>query len=103
MQIRILPYTPSMQKRRVTVTVDDDLLADATAAVAAGRADSVSAWVAEAMALRRDRDQRLTDLGEAIAHYEAEHGVITDDELAEQAQADRDAAAAVRARHRRTG
>ena len=30
--------------------------------------------------------------------YEAEHGVITDDELAIQAQADRDAAAGVRAR-----
>ena len=45
------------------------------------------------------RDQRLGQLDALIREYEAEHGVITDDELATQAEADRDAAAAnVRAR-----
>ena len=43
-------------------------------------------------------DQRARQLAALIGEYEAEHGVITDDELATQAAADRDAAAKVRAR-----
>ncbi|MGQ0625408.1 MAG: hypothetical protein ACT4PP_12270 [Sporichthyaceae bacterium] len=35
--------------KRLTVSVDDDLAALANAEVAAGRAQSVSAWVADAM------------------------------------------------------
>lgn len=92
-----------MHKRRVTVTVDEDLLADAAEAVVDGRAESVSAWVSEAMARRREHDRRLSALRSLIADYEDAHGVITDDELAGQAQADRDAAAAVRSRRRRAG
>jgi hypothetical protein len=42
----------------------------------------VSAWLAEAA---RDR-LRQRALGEAIAAYEAEHGVIADEELAEAAR-----------------
>jgi hypothetical protein len=90
-----------MGKRRVTVTVEQSLLDEASAAVAAGRAESVSAWVGEAMSVRAERDRRLAALGELVAEYEAEHGEITDDELAEQAQADRDAAA-MRRRRRAT-
>jgi len=87
-----------MSKRRVTVSVDADLLAAGAAAVAQGRASSVSAWVNAAMAERVAAEWRLAALAALVDDYEAEHGVITDDELAIQAQADRDAAAGVRAR-----
>lgn len=85
-----------MNKRRATVTIDENLLAAAQAAVSNGMTDSVSSWINEAMAVRLGRDQRLSNLADLIADYEDEHGVITDDELAEQQQADRDAAAILR-------
>ena len=87
-----------MSKRRVTVSVDGDLLAAGAKAVAQGRASSVSAWVNAAMAERVAAEWRLAALAALIDDFEAEHGTITDDELATQAQADRDAAAGVRAR-----
>ena len=86
-----------MATRRVTVTVDESLLEAATLAVELGDADSVSAWIADAMADRRAKERRLAALSAMIADYEAEHGVITADEVAIQQQADRDAAAVVRA------
>ena len=92
-----------MRKRRVTVTVDEDLLEEANAAVGEGRARSVSEWVAGAMAERRVREQRLTVLSELIRDYEVSHGVITEDEMAEQAQRDRDAAAVARMAVRQAG
>ncbi len=42
-------------------------------------------------------ERRRAALAELIAAYEAEHGEITDQELADQARADRDPAAALRA------
>lgn len=81
-----------MQKRRVTVTVDEELLQEAGTAVSERRSRSVSEWIGEAMAQRRDRDQRLAVLRRLVSEYEAEHGVISDDEIAEQAQRDRAAA-----------
>ena len=92
-----------MQKQRVTVTVDEVLLDAASAAVNEGRARSVSEWVSEAMAQRRDRDTRLAVLGRLVEEYEAEHGFITGDEIAEQAQEDRDAAGSLRGAARRAG
>ncbi len=92
-----------MRKRRITVTVDQEALDEALAAVDAGRAESVSAWISDAMEQRRIREQRLHLLSELIADYEAEHGEITDDELAQQEQTDRDAAAMARASVRRAG
>lgn len=85
-----------MTKRRVTVTVDEALLREASRMVEQGQAESLSAWISEAMAVRAARDQRLASLAELVFEYEREYGEITDDELADQAQADRDAAAAVR-------
>jgi hypothetical protein len=38
-------------------------------------------------------------LAEAVAAYESEHGAFTDEELADQVRRDRDAAAALRAKH----
>jgi Arc/MetJ-type ribon-helix-helix transcriptional regulator len=92
-----------MQKRRVTITVDADIVEEATRAVEEGRAASVSAWIGEAMVARQANDRRLEALGELIAEYEAVQGAITDEELAQQAQADRDSAALVRAELRRAG
>ena len=90
-----------MQKRRVTITVDEDVVEEVARAVADGRASSISAWIGEAIVARQANDRRLEALGELIAEYEAEHGTITDEELAQQAQADRDSAAHVRTELRR--
>jgi Arc/MetJ-type ribon-helix-helix transcriptional regulator len=94
-----------MKKERVTVSIDADLAAAGAAAVQDGRAESVSAWVNQALRDKASKDRRLAALAEAVAAYEAEHGLITEDELAQQARLDRDAAAAVRAgaKRRRRG
>ena len=92
-----------MHKRRVTITVDETLLAEVNAAVSEGRARSVSEWVSNAMSERRTRDRRLALLDELISGYEAEHGFITGEEVAEQVQRDRDAAASSRVANRRAG
>ena len=68
-------------KRRLSLTVDSDLVEAAHAAVAAGRAESVSAWVNDALRLKVAHDRRLLALDDFIASYEAEHGKITEDEL----------------------
>jgi hypothetical protein len=56
--------------RRITITVDEDVLQEAEARVAAGEARSLSAWVAEAMAVRTKRE-RLADV---MADIRAEIG-----------------------------
>jgi Arc/MetJ-type ribon-helix-helix transcriptional regulator len=85
-------------KERLTISVDAGLAAAAAEAVAEGRAESVSAWVGEAMREHAAKERRLAALAEAIGDYEAEHGEITEEEMADQLRDDRDAAAAVRAR-----
>jgi hypothetical protein len=51
--------------RRLTVTVDEALVRVARADVAAGRADSISAWVADAMrAKAQARAELVADLEE---------------------------------------
>ncbi|MDY7102681.1 MAG: hypothetical protein S0880_15985 [Actinomycetota bacterium] len=85
-----------MSKRRLTVTVDDDVVEVASSAVAAGQAESLSSWVNEAMAQRAIKERRLAALAELVAGYEAEFGEITAEELEAQVRADQDAAAAVR-------
>lgn len=85
-----------MHKQRVTVSVDESLIDAASAAVNQGSARSVSEWVGEAMSQRLERDTRLAALSRLVAEYEAEHGFITDDEIAQQAQQDRDASASYR-------
>lgn len=80
------------------MTVDPELLAAGTAAVAAGQADSLSAWVNQALAERAARDRKLAALDAAIADYELRAGVITDQELRDQERADRASAVVVRGR-----
>jgi hypothetical protein len=88
-----------MAKERLTISLDREILEAGAAAVAEGRADSMSAWVSDALADRIVRQRRLDAMADAIAAYEAEHGAFTDEELADLARRDRDAAAALRAKH----
>jgi Arc/MetJ-type ribon-helix-helix transcriptional regulator len=68
-------------KSRLSVTVDEDLIAAGQAAVAAGEAESVSAWVNDALRQKAEHDRRLRGIDEFIADYEAEHGEITEEEM----------------------
>ncbi len=75
-------YALSMTaKARLSATVDADLIAASQAAVAAGEAESVSAWVNDALRLKIEHDRRLRGIDDFIAAYEAEYGEITDDEM----------------------
>lgn len=71
------------EKRRLSVSVDAELVEAGQAAVAAGQAASMSAWVNAALRERSENDRRLRLMGEWIADYEAEHGVITEEEMEE--------------------
>ena len=88
----------TQRKERLTVTVDPELIAAGAAAVEAGRADSLSGWVNQALAERAERDRKLAALDDAIAAYEARAGSITDEELREQQRVDSAAAVVVRGR-----
>lgn len=92
-----------MARKRLTVSVDAELVAVGASAVAEGRAESMSGWVNEALMDRVAKDRRLAALADAVAAYESEHGVIGEDELNEQARADRHAAATMRMRASRSG
>ena len=56
---------------RITVSLPDDLVASAAAAVAAGRATSVSAYVASAMREKAERESVADVLAEWRAEVEA--------------------------------
>lgn len=92
--------TNMARKERVTVTVDAELVEAGNRAVKAGRADSLSSWVNEALVERESRERRLRGMAEAIAAYEREHGVITEDELLVQERVDQKAAIVIRGRRR---
>lgn len=80
------------------MTVDDTLVRAGNAAVASGRAPSLSAWVNTALAERAAKEQRLAAMGDAIAAYEAEFGEISPDEIVAQRRADRRSAVVVKPR-----
>jgi Arc/MetJ-type ribon-helix-helix transcriptional regulator len=84
-------------KERLSASVDADLVAVAHEAVAQGRAESVSAWVNEALRLKVAHDRRLGALDEFVAAYEAEHGELTEAEMREAARRARGRAVVVRA------
>jgi len=86
----------SERKERVTVTLDRALVEAANAAVAAGRADSVSAWVTVALTEQVAKERRLSALSSLLAEYEAEYGVITAEELAFREREDRRKAIVIR-------
>src|SRR5260370_5138904 len=78
-------------------TVAADLVEASRAAVEAGGAESMSAWVNDALRLKVEHDRRLRALDEFIAGYEAEYGEITEDEMAEAARGARERAVVVAA------
>jgi glycerol dehydrogenase-like iron-containing ADH family enzyme len=100
MRINVQKYDDRMTpgKRRVTVTVDPELVEAGNRAVASGSADSLSAWVNTAMAERARRDEQLARLRDVIADYEAEFGEITAEEMTVQRRVDREHATVVRGR-----
>lgn len=92
----------STKKRRLTVTVNPELIEAGQKAVASGEAESVSGWVSAAIEDKIRRDRKLHLLRAAIADYEQEFGEITVEEIAAQQRSDRRDATVVRG-GRRTG
>ncbi len=90
-----------MTRERLSATVDAEVLAAGRAAVAAGEAESLSAWVNDALRRQADLDRRLRAMAEAIADYEAEFGKITDEEIAETRRRLRSRAVVVRGKRGR--
>ncbi|MFN0026139.1 MAG: hypothetical protein ACKV2O_02975 [Acidimicrobiales bacterium] len=84
-------------RERLSATVEADVLAAGRAAVADGRAESLSAWVNGALRRQADHDRRLQALGDFLAAYEAEHGEITAAEIEAASRAARGRAVVVRA------
>jgi Arc/MetJ-type ribon-helix-helix transcriptional regulator len=78
-----------MSKQRLSASVSVDLVRAAEQAVAEGRAETVSAWVNEAMRRQVEHDARVRALGEFISAWEAEHGEITQAEVAAAARSAR--------------
>jgi len=87
------------EKQRLSASVDADMIKAGKDAVAKGKAESLSAWVNEALHRQADHDRRLQAMGEFIAAYEAEHGVITEEEMAEVERLDRERAIIVRGKN----
>jgi len=83
-------------KQRLSASVDTELLAAAQQAVTEGRAESISAWVNDALRLKTDHDRRLQAIDDFLAAYEAEHGEITEDEMRDAARRARERAIVVR-------
>lgn len=83
-------------RERLSATVEAELLAAGRAAVAEGRAKSLSAWVNDALRRQADHDRRMQALDEFLAAYEAEHGEITEDEIRQAERRARSRAVVVR-------
>jgi hypothetical protein len=83
-------------KRRLSASVDEDLIQAAEAAVKRGGAPTVSAWVNEALRQKLDHERRLSALADFVDAFEAEHGEISDAEMERAARAARARAVAVR-------
>ncbi len=83
-------------KRRLSVTVDPDLLKAAEKAITEGKAATLSAWVNEALRAKIERDRQLAALSEYIAEYEARRGEITGEEMSRAVRRARSRAVVVR-------
>jgi hypothetical protein len=84
------------QRERLSATVEAELLAAGRAAVAEGRAESLSAWVNSALRRQAEHDRRMQALDDFLAAYEAEHGEITEDEIREAQRRSRTRAVVIR-------
>ena len=85
-------------KQRLSASVDVDLLQVARAAVEDGRAESMSAWVNDALQLKADHEGRMEALDSFLADYEAASGVITDAEIDEAVRQAKGRATVIRTR-----
>jgi hypothetical protein len=70
-------------RERLSATVEGELLDAGRQAVAEGRADSLSAWVNDALRRQAEHDLRMKALDGFLAEYEAVHGEITATEMHE--------------------
>ncbi len=90
------------RRRRLTVTLDPELIDEGRRAVETGEADSVSGWVSEAIEDKVRRDRKLRLLAAAVADFESEFGEITVQEIAAQQRLDRERSTVVRGPRRIT-
>ena len=65
----------------MSATVEGELVAAGRAAVAEGRATSLSAWVNDALRRQADHDRRMKALDDFLELYEGEHGEISEAEM----------------------
>lgn len=86
------------RRERLSATVAADVLAAGHHAVAEGRAESLSAWVNEALARQAEHDRRMKALDEFLRAYEAEHGEITETEIRAATRRTRGRAVVIRSR-----
>lgn len=90
-------------RERLSATVESEAVQAGRAAVAAGRAPSLSAWVNAALLRQARHDERLAALDLLLSEYESEHGVITEDEILSATRSSRSRSIVVRPTDRRTG
>jgi Arc/MetJ-type ribon-helix-helix transcriptional regulator len=83
-------------RERLSASVEPALLAAGHKAVAEGRAETVSAWVNDALRRQVAHDARLRAVDEFLRHYEHEHGEISEDEMNEAVRRARGRATVVR-------
>jgi hypothetical protein len=94
-------YDARVPKRRITITLDEELVIAGGEAVRAGRADALSGYISDALVQHQATERRLAGLAAAVAAFEAEHGAISEQEMADQERQDRSAATVVRPPGRR--
>lgn len=70
-----------INRQRLSATVERELLAAGRAAVGEGRAESLSAWVNDALRRQAHHDRRMRAIDEFLDAYETEHGEITEEEM----------------------
>src|SRR5215472_7961910 len=85
-------------RERLSASVDADLLEAGRLAVAEGSAENLSVWVNSALRLKADQDRRMRALDDFISAYEAEHGVITEEEIRDASRRAHASAVVVRGR-----
>jgi Arc/MetJ-type ribon-helix-helix transcriptional regulator len=83
-------------KQRLSASVDAELIAAAQEAVTQGHAESISAWVNDALRLKADHDRRLQALDDFLTAFETAHGEITEEEMRDAARRARERAIVVR-------
>jgi Arc/MetJ-type ribon-helix-helix transcriptional regulator len=84
-------------KRRLSASVDDDLIRAAEAAAKRGDVPTASAWVNDALRAKLEQEQRLRALASFVDGFEAEHGEMSQTELEQAARRARVRAVTMRA------